>query len=238
MGNTLLKRNHRERDLIIFEGLHGSGKTSLLFKLKKSDEEFKGFQYDSFREQVDLHGMTLHCLDLYGREKNRPFVHIYYRMTKGFVYVIDSADKEVLDTALDELVQYILLEESTFGTVVMVLANKQDTPGAMSALEMEEALKQKYKFSSTSASRHTVLVRPCSVKTNAGLEDAFEEFVEHLKLSSAGAAKSGLISLVDYVKVKEADAGTMPTKDVKESIARAKMKKFLKNPFCLFDAKH
>ncbi|KAK3784335.1 hypothetical protein RRG08_017909 [Elysia crispata] len=231
MGNSFTRR-HYNRDIILMQGLSGSGKTSMLFKLSFGEE----LQVvNSHRETIDVRGMTLTFWDLYGREKQRPMIRIYYSMTKGFIYVIDSSDGEQLGTALDELVQYILLDEETAGTVVMVLANKQDIPGAMTALEIQEALKEKYNFSSSSASAHTVFVRACSVKTMEGVNEAFEDFAEQLRLRDAGKVRRGLLPLVgDEGDVKDGKHGTFDTKDQKESLARAKVKKFLKNPFCLF----
>ncbi|RUS87896.1 hypothetical protein EGW08_004312 [Elysia chlorotica] len=275
MGNRFTRRQY-SRDIILMQGLSGSGKTSLLFKLKSGEESqhygsvresidisgdsllfsdlwlsgsgktsllFKlksgeeSQHYGSVRESIDISGDSLLFSDLYGRDKERPMVRLYYSMAKGFVYVIDSSDAELLDEALDELVQHILLDDLTAGTVVLVLANKQDIPGAVTSLDIQQALLRKFNFSSTSASAHTVLVRACSVKTMEGVNEAFEEFAEHLRLRDAGKSKRGLLPLVsegDGVDTKGGNLGKFDTDDQKESLARAKVKQFLKNPFCFF----
>ncbi|GFR60285.1 ADP-ribosylation factor [Elysia marginata] len=239
MGNRGTKRNFPE-NVILLEGLEGSGKTSLLFKLKSEEFDRENEYWGSKRATLDMRGLSITYWDLYGRAKARP-VEIFNRWTKGFVYIIDSADLEQLDCALDVLVRDFLLEDKLPGTVVMVLANKQDIPGAMTALEVEGALKQKYKFTSSPASGHTVFVRPCSVKTMSGVEDAFAEFVEQLRLRDSGNAKFGLISLADkenYENAKDVLIGLPETNQHKETSARATVKKFLRNPFCLFSTKN
>ncbi|GFR60283.1 hypothetical protein ElyMa_005404500 [Elysia marginata] len=72
-----------------------------------------------------------------------------------------------------------------------------------------------------------------------GVEDALAEFVEQLRLRDAGNATPGLIPLVkpdNDVNVKDGSFGNLGTNCKEESIARSKVKKFLKNPFCLFKA--
>ncbi|GFR60281.1 ADP-ribosylation factor-like protein [Elysia marginata] len=165
-------------------------------------------------EVINARGGSVLCWDLDYRSSGRVIVREYLRGSHGVVYVIDSAAREKLDDALDELVKHILVDEQITGMVVMVLANKQDLPGAMTALEVEGALKQKYKFSSTSGSGHTVFVRPCSVKTMDGVEDAFSEFVEQLRLRGSGNALPGLIPLVNEdskVEIKDASLRGSPT---------------------------
>ena len=215
-----------------FPGIDGAGKTALLSTLKLGKILiFTG----THRETFDVDGVSLTCLDLSGRNKERPMIQLSTGEAGGFVHVIDSTDRGRLDEALDELVKFVLLEKNTFGTVVMVLANKQDLPGALSALQVEEALKRKYTFSAKSKSAHTVFVRPCSVLTKQGVSEAFGDFVKQMALRRAGKAKLGLISLADEdddVKVKDEGSGNLGTEGSKESQTRDKVKKFLKNPFC------
>ena len=59
--------------------------------------------------------------------------------------VVDSADKERLRVCRDEL-QRLLKEEKLAGATLLILANKQDLPGALSAADIKQvALAQPYK---------------------------------------------------------------------------------------------
>ncbi|GFR95225.1 ADP-ribosylation factor [Elysia marginata] len=178
-------------------GLDASGKTSLLYGLKVGQIvqtiPTVGFNVETV---TTANGVNITCWDLGGQEKVRPLYRHYYPNTHGYVYVVDSSDSERLIQALEELVQYILLEDLTRNTVVMVLANKQDLPGALSAVEVEQALRGMYNFSVRSPGRgHTVFVRPCSIMTMEGVQEAFEDFTEELRLKHAGRSISGLLSL-------------------------------------------
>ncbi|KAK3781592.1 hypothetical protein RRG08_006988 [Elysia crispata] len=216
------------RNDILILGLDDAGKTALLSTLKLGKIlTFSGTHY----ETIDVNGVSLTCLDLSGRNKERPMIHLSTGTARGFVHVIDSTDAARLDEALDELVKFVLLEKKTLGTVVMVLANKQDIPGALTALEVEDALKRKYKFSSTSPLAHTVFVRPCSVLAKEGIHEAFGEFVNLLDLKRCGKAKPGLLSLVTEDQ-NGGNFGRLGVEAQKESLALAKVKAVLKNPFC------
>ncbi|RUS69068.1 hypothetical protein EGW08_023171 [Elysia chlorotica] len=196
MGNWLFKGPQRR---IVIQGLDASGKTSLLYGLKLGEViqtvPTVGYNVETV---TTPDGGSFTCWDLGGQEKVRPLYRHYYPNTHGYVYVLDSGDRERLGQALDEFVQYVLLEELTRGAVVLVLANKQDVPGALSALDVERALRDVYNFSVRGpGSGHTVLVRPCSTLTMEGVREAFHDFAEEIRLNHAGKGRSGLISLED-----------------------------------------
>ena len=55
------------------------------------------------------------------------------------VFVVDSADRERLEFAKQEL-ELMLQEDELRGVPVLILANKQDMPGAMNYDEVSEGL--------------------------------------------------------------------------------------------------
>ena len=59
--------------------------------------------------------------------------------TEGLIFVVDSNDKDRIDAAREEL-QKMLQEDELKDSVVLVFANKQDLPNAMSAPEVTEML--------------------------------------------------------------------------------------------------
>lgn len=65
----------------------------------------------------------------------RPYWRCYYQDTNAVVYVIDSADRERLEVAKQEL-DLMLNEEELKGVPVLILANKQDLPNAMNEQEI------------------------------------------------------------------------------------------------------
>ena len=69
----------------------------------------------------------------------RPYWRCYYPNTQAVIYVVDSSDTERIATAKQEF-HAILEEEELQDAVVLVYANKQDLPNALSELEITEQL--------------------------------------------------------------------------------------------------
>ncbi|KAA0195437.1 hypothetical protein HAZT_HAZT005615 [Hyalella azteca] len=74
-------------------------------------------------------GTSFLVWDVGGQEKLRPLWRSYTRATDGIVFVVDSADVERFDEAKMELARTMRTPEHT-SVPVLVLANKQDLPGA------------------------------------------------------------------------------------------------------------
>merc|ERR1711865_682367 len=60
-------------------------------------------------------------------------------MGQGLIFVVDSNDRDRVDAARDEL-HRMLNEDELRESVLLVFANKQDLPNAMSAAEMTDKL--------------------------------------------------------------------------------------------------
>lgn len=75
--------------------------------------------------------------DVGGQKSLRSYWRNYFESTDGLVWVVDSADRMRLDACREEL-NVLLLEERLAGATLLVLANKQDLPGALSAQEIKD----------------------------------------------------------------------------------------------------
>ena len=124
---------------ILMVGLDAAGKTTILYKLKLGEVVTTiptiGFNV----EQVDYKNISFTVWDVGGQDKIRPLWRHYYQNTEGLIFVIDSNDKDRIDAAREEL-QKMLQEDELKDSVVLVFANKQDLPNAMSAPEVTEKL--------------------------------------------------------------------------------------------------
>lgn len=110
--------------------------------------------------------------DLGGQKSFREHWKCYYPNTQGIVYVIDSSDWARFELAKEELCE-LLKEEELKSAPVLVLANKQDLPGAMSEQEMTSRL--------WIHDRHReIKIVGVSVKNNSKLESAFDWLVENM----------------------------------------------------------
>jgi len=79
----------------------------------------------------------LNIWDVGGQKSLRSYWRNYFETTDGLIWVVDSADRRRLDDCKKELHQ-LLQEERLLGATLLVFANKQDLPGALSAEEVKE----------------------------------------------------------------------------------------------------
>lgn len=90
-------------------------------------------------EALQFKNITFTVWDVGGQDKIRPLWRHYYQNTQGIIYVVDSNDRERISIARDEL-NRLMTEEELADAVLLVYANKQDLPNAMSVSEVIEKL--------------------------------------------------------------------------------------------------
>ncbi len=120
-------------------GLDAAGKTTILYKLKLGEVVTTiptiGFNV----ETVEYKNISFTVWDVGGQDKIRPLWRHYYQNTQGLIFVVDSNDRDRIEDAKEEL-QRLLKEDELRDSVLLVFANKQDLPNAMSAAEVTEKL--------------------------------------------------------------------------------------------------
>ncbi|CAB1422051.1 unnamed protein product [Pleuronectes platessa] len=124
---------------ILMVGLDAAGKTTLLYRLKLAEVVTTiptiGFNV----ETVEYKNVSFTVWDVGGQTVIRPLWRHYYTNTQGLIYVVDSNDPERIKEAADEL-HRMLEEDELRGVALLVLANKQDLPRAMSVSDITTAL--------------------------------------------------------------------------------------------------
>ncbi|PAV56744.1 hypothetical protein WR25_05007 isoform C [Diploscapter pachys] len=78
---------------------------------------------------VEFKGFALNLWDVGGQRSLRSYWRNYFEQTDALIWVVDSGDKERLAQCSEEL-KKLLSEERLVGASLLVLANKQDLPGA------------------------------------------------------------------------------------------------------------
>merc|ERR1719174_3527426 len=120
-------------------GLHGAGKTTILYKYKLGEIVTTiptiGFNV----ETLEYKNLSFTTWDVDGNKKIRPLWRHYFQNTKGLIYVVDSNDRERVGEAREELAR-MLAEDELRDAVLLVFANKQDLPNAMTAAEITDKL--------------------------------------------------------------------------------------------------
>jgi len=124
---------------ILVLGLDNAGKTTILYRLQVgtvvSTIPTIGFNV----ETVTYKNIKFQVWDLGGQTSIRPYWRCYYPNTQAIIYVVDSSDVERVGTSRQEF-HAILEEEELADAVVLVYANKQDLPGALSDAQITEGL--------------------------------------------------------------------------------------------------
>merc|ERR1712079_666428 len=123
-----------------------AGKTTILYKMKLGEIVTTiptiGFNV----ETVDYKNFSMTIWDVGGQDKIRPLWRHYYQNTMAIIFVVDSNDRERIDdssgsdnSAKEEL-HKMLAEDELRDAILLVFANKQDLPNAMSVDEITEKL--------------------------------------------------------------------------------------------------
>ncbi|XP_039281602.1 ADP-ribosylation factor-like protein 2 [Nilaparvata lugens] len=81
----------------------------------------------------------LNVWDVGGQKSLRSYWRNYFESTDGLIWVVDSADKRRLQDCAVEL-HKLLHEEKLAGATLLVFANKQDLPGALTAEEIRDVM--------------------------------------------------------------------------------------------------
>ncbi|NXO82826.1 ARL14 protein, partial [Sitta europaea] len=154
---------------ILMLGLDSAGKSTLLYKLRYKDAFLTmptiGFNVDMIDAGKDF---TLTFWDVGGQKKMRELWSNFLEGADGLMYVVDSSDKRRLEEARREL-ELLLKNESMRNVPVVVLANKQDLPGALNAEEVTRRLRMK-----KHCSDRNWYVQPCCATTGEGLAEALQ----------------------------------------------------------------
>ena len=170
MGNALgiFSRQKRVMKTLLL-GLDAAGKTTILWKLKLGEIVTTIPTIGFNLERVEHKGISINAWDVGGRDKIRPLLRHYYKGTDALVFVIDSSDKDRIDDAVEEL-ERTLKEDELKDCKVVILANKQDLPGALTAKEVTEKLGNITK----NRSQRQIPVFPTCAITGEGLIEPFQ----------------------------------------------------------------
>jgi len=157
----------RKKDArIVMVGLDAAGKTTVLYKLKLNDIVTTiptiGFNV----ERLEYKNLKMTIWDIGGQDRLRPLWRHYYENTNGIIFVVDSCDKSRIGLARDEIAK-MMEEPALRDAKLVVFANKQDMPSAMSASEIISALELRML-------KNDWFVQPTAATTGAGLYEGLD----------------------------------------------------------------
>ncbi|XP_075702156.1 uncharacterized protein LOC142666110 [Rhinoderma darwinii] len=160
---------------ILLLGLDAAGKTTLLYKLKLNETVTTiptiGFNVETVEP---IRNVTFTVWDVGGQTKIRALWKHYFMNTDGLVFVVDSADPERFQEAREELIA--IMENNEMREVpFVVMANKQDLPGARKPMELAESL------GLTKMKGHQWHVQGCCAASGDGLVEGLEVLTNLVK---------------------------------------------------------
>ncbi|TMW57393.1 hypothetical protein Poli38472_003318 [Pythium oligandrum] len=171
--SILKKVKEKEKELrVLMLGLDNAGKTTILKKFMGQDiteiSPTLGFDIQT----LEFKEFKLNVWDVGGQQTIRSYWRNYFEQTDGLVWVVDSADRRRLEDCKQEL-KKLLAQEKLAGATLLIFANKQDLPGALSASEIADVLDLRSEQFST---RHWNILS-CSAFTGDGLLDGIDWLV-------------------------------------------------------------
>jgi ADP-ribosylation factor 1/2 len=125
---------------ILFVGLDGAGKTTILFKLKLGETIETVPTFGLNIEKIKFKKLEFTMWDYGGRDKIRTLLRHYYFNTDVVIFVVDSNDTSRISEASEELQK--LMSDDLLGDVsLLVFANKQDLKYSLNVSELVHRLK-------------------------------------------------------------------------------------------------
>ena len=159
---------------ILLLGLDGAGKTTILYKLKLNETISTiptiGFNVETVSP---CRGVTFTVWDVGGQYKLRPLWRYYFMENKGLIYLIDSSDRERLNEAAEEF-HKVINDENMFAVPVVIIANKQDLPNAISCEELVQRL-------SLNKIKNRWYIQAACAITGEGLFEAMQQMAQMVK---------------------------------------------------------
>jgi len=159
---------------VIVVGLNNAGKTTTLYKLLLEEVVYSPPTIGSNVEEYTYKNVKFVIWDIGGQQQSRSTWSTYFVNTHNVMLVIDSTDKERLSIVKEELYK-MLANENLKDAVFLILANKQDRKGAMSAVEISDAL------ALHTIKDHDWHIQACCALTGEGLYQGMDWVVQHIK---------------------------------------------------------
>lgn len=172
---TILKKvKQKEKEVrLLILGLDNAGKTTILKKFNDEDINTISPTLGFNIKTLEHRGFQLNFWDVGGQKSLRSYWRNYFEATDGLIWVVDSSDRMRLQDCASEL-QLLLGEERLAGASLLIFANKQDLPGALTDAEIQEALKL------DEIKTHHWAIQACSAVTGANLLEGMDWIVDDI----------------------------------------------------------
>ncbi|KAL0235254.1 hypothetical protein GEMRC1_001836 [Eukaryota sp. GEM-RC1] len=168
----------KPKDIVVC-GNTNAGKTTLIRRLVHQDSDFPALEsvptIGIHSETARIENVPFNLLDMSGAKPFRFHWRQYYSTASIIVFVIDASDYDNLSQSLQILKEHVLQVESSKNVPLLILANKNDIKGSLSADQISRHLSA---VVSSSADREYLIVSS-SGKTGNGLEKIIKFLLKH-----------------------------------------------------------
>ncbi|XP_014897398.1 putative ADP-ribosylation factor-like protein 5C [Poecilia latipinna] len=158
---------------VIIVGLDNAGKTTILYQFLTKEAVHTSPTIGSNVEEIVVRNTHFMVWDIGGQESLRASWYSYYCNTEIVILVVDSTDRERLTVTKEEL-HRMLAHEELQNAAILVLANKQDIKGSMTAAEISQCL------TLDSITTHSWHVQACCALTGEGLPASLDWMKSHV----------------------------------------------------------
>mmetsp|Transcript_37543 Transcript_37543/g.49465 ORF Transcript_37543/g.49465 Transcript_37543/m.49465 type:complete len:181 (+) Transcript_37543:114-656(+) len=124
---------------ILMLGLDAAGKTTILYKLNLGEVVTTIPTIGFNCERVKYKKIEFNIWDVGGQQKIRNLWRHYFENTDAVIFVVDANDRDRIQEA-QETLQWLMQTDELRNSKLLVFANKQDLPNAMSASELTNKL--------------------------------------------------------------------------------------------------
>jgi small GTP-binding protein len=169
----------RKSGKLLFLGLDNAGKTTILYRLNLNETIVTMPTVGFNVERVKYKKIEFTVWDIGGQDCVRSLWKHYYAGTEGIIFVVDASDIERMDDAKEE-VQHLFIQEELRNIPMLVFANKQDLPNALSAHELATRLGL-----TTKRNQDLWHVQSCCAKIGDGLYGGLDWLSSHTKKKNA-----------------------------------------------------
>ena len=142
MGQTWQRYKTKNQRRVLLVGLDAAGKTTLLFRLYSGKTlntvPTVGFNAKTFNYQ----GLSINMWDVGGQDELREFWRHHFTGTQGLIYVVDASDRDRIEEA-SQLFETVVTDLQLVDASILILANKQDLPHAVSSDELAKIFKSR-----------------------------------------------------------------------------------------------
>ena len=177
--NAKQKIKNVNRAKILILGLDSAGKTTLSKYIRSG--EYENTTIPTIGQNINtfkFDDWMITAIDVAGQKNFRFLWEAHYHGTSAIIFVIDAADFERLPEAKEILRKHVFNNPILEEIPVLIIANKQDLPGAIEAPLLIQLLGLHKQFLD-----RTFAVFDCSLLYGKGILESFLWLVDELEIS-------------------------------------------------------